>query len=125
MAELEALCTRESSKELASRALGKPNWDTQRQLLSIGPAEAPDEFFKTRRCVRKLEVAAPLQFFSDIFADIARPCLRHPELVPPARRARKLLSQREERGPTAPRCFFRSMLCFVLIRTLPVASRNR
>jgi hypothetical protein len=45
---------------------------TQRQLLSIGPAEAPDEFFKTRRYVRRLEVAAPLQFFSDIFGEIAR-----------------------------------------------------
>jgi hypothetical protein len=47
----------------------------QRQLLSIGPAEAPDEFFKTRRHIRKLEVAAPLQFFSDIFGDIARRAL--------------------------------------------------
>jgi hypothetical protein len=28
MAGLEALCTRESSKELANRALGKPNWDS-------------------------------------------------------------------------------------------------
>jgi hypothetical protein len=28
MAGLQALCTRESSKELASRALGKPNWDS-------------------------------------------------------------------------------------------------